>query len=426
MNIGIIGSGGREHAFAYKVLQSKLCKKLFCIPGNAGTKDMAINVNIDITNFIEIGEFCLQNEISLLIVGPEIPLVLGIYDYFKKEEKYKNILVFGPSAKGAMLEGSKDFSKAFMQRNNIPTAHYATFTNKNIIEGIDFIKSQQLPIVLKADGLAAGKGVLICNNYDEAISEFKALLQGKFGESSQKVVIEQFLHGIEYSVFVITDGKNFKILPEAKDYKRIGEGDTGLNTGGMGAISPVPFVSADLMKKTVETIIKPTIHGLQKEGIEYIGFIYFGLIKVGEKPFTIEYNCRLGDPETQVVLPRLENDLLDLILACFENQLQEKEIKASEKHCVTTVLASKGYPESSESGVEILFPTVQNPLIFHSGTKYNQNKIETNGGRVLAVSALGNTLNEAIYQSQLIASQIIFDGKYYRKDIGNDVLGEKK
>lgn len=423
MNIAIIGSGGREHAFAYKVRQSSLCEKLYCIPGNAGTASLAKNIDIEITDFEKIGDFCLKNDISLLIVGPELPLVKGIFDYFSNSEKYKNIKVFGPSAQGALMEGSKDFSKKFMQKHHIPTAQYLTITKDNLTEGIAFIQQQTPPIVLKADGLASGKGVLICDTHHEAIQELQLLLSGKFGESSSKVVIEQFLKGIEYSVFVITDGKQYKILPEAKDYKRIGEGDTGLNTGGMGAVSPVPFVDSLLMEKTIEQVIKPTVKGIEAENINYKGFIYFGLINVGGNPMVIEYNCRLGDPETEVVLPRLENDIVALILSCFDDTLGENTINISSKYCVTTVLASRGYPENAEKGKIISFPETDNDsFIFHSGTAFQNNSVVSNGGRVLAVSVLGNTLHAAMEASQKLAAAIDFDGKYFRKDIGKDVL----
>ena len=422
MNILILGSGGREHTFAWKIKQSPLCNQLFIAPGNAGTQQQGINVAINPMDFEAVKQLALEKTIDMVVVGPEAPLVAGIYDFFQKDELLKHIAVIGPSAKGAQLEGSKAFSKAFMAKRNIPTAGYREFTQANIQEGLAYIDQSTPPIVLKADGLAAGKGVLILNDVAEAKMEFSAMLDGKFGAASEKVVIEDFLDGIEFSVFVLTDGKEYKILPIAKDYKRIGEGDTGLNTGGMGAISPVPFVDKVLMQKVEERIIIPTIKGIQEEKLSYQGFVFIGLIRVDNEPFVIEYNCRMGDPETEVVLPRLENDLLEMLVALSEGRLKEIEVIISEKAATTIMLVSGGYPESYEKGKEMTgFTRVQDSILFHAGTKQVDNKVVTNGGRVLAITSYGDDFKTALALSNKNAQLIDFEQKNYRKDIGFDL-----
>lgn len=423
MNILLLGSGGREHAFASKIKQSVHCAKLYIAKGNPGTAQLGENVTIDIADFESLGNFCIQKNITLIVVGPEVPLVQGIYDFFKNKTELKHIRVFGASKQGAQLEGSKQFSKAFMLRHAIPTAMYQSFHKSEIHQAQSFCEKIGLPIVIKADGLAAGKGVVICHSVNEAHAEIAEMFNGKFGESSDNIVIEQFLNGIEFSVFVITDGKNFKILPTAKDYKRIGEGDTGLNTGGMGAVSPVPFVTQSIMQRVETTIVKPTIDGLYNEKIEYKGIVYVGIMLVGDKPYVIEYNCRMGDPETQVVLPRLQNDLLELINSVFDNTLENQCINISSKACITNVIASRGYPEKSESDVPItLCSTNENEIIFHAGTKINNEQLCTNGGRVLCTTALSDTLELAQTQARELAEKIRFDGKYFRRDIGNDII----
>jgi phosphoribosylamine--glycine ligase len=419
MNILLLGSGGREHAFAWKIAQSTLCEKLFIAPGNPGTALCGTNVAIDINDFEKQEEFCLAHDISLIVVGPEEPLVNGVFDYFSKKYTDGKIAVIGPSKNGAQLEGSKAFAKEFMMRHQIPTAAYREFNINTLEEGIAYIASQQPPIVLKADGLAAGKGVVICPTISEAQNELRDMIgNARFGTASAKVVIEQFLSGIEFSVFVLTDGNNYKILPEAKDYKRIGEGDTGLNTGGMGAISPVPFFNEQLLKKVETRIIQPTIEGLKKENITYKGFIYFGLIKVDEEPFVIEYNCRMGDPETEIVLPRLKTDLVKLLQAVVNNTLQNEAIDIDERAAATVIVASGGYPGNYEKGKNITLPNNTSSIIFHAGTKQNNNEIVTNGGRVLAVTSLGENLKEAVNNSLNTIEQIHFEGMYFRKDIG--------
>ena len=422
MNILILGSGGREHTFAWKISQSPLCTQVYIAPGNAGTQQHGINISINPMDFEAVKNLAIEKAIDMVIVGPEAPLVAGIYDFFKKDDSLKNIPVIGPSAKGAQLEGSKAFSKAFMAKRNIPTAGYREFTQASLQEGLNYIDQLNPPVVLKADGLAAGKGVLILNDIEEAKMEFSAMLDGKFGAASEKVVIEDFLDGIEFSVFVLTDGKDYKILPIAKDYKRIGEGDTGLNTGGMGAVSPVPFVDDVLMKKVEERIIIPTVKGIAEEELEYQGFIFIGLIRVNNEPYVIEYNCRMGDPETEVVLPRLENDFLELLIALTKGQLNEIDIKISEKAATTIMLVSGGYPEVYEKGkVMTGFTDVKDSILFHAGTKQADTNIVTNGGRVIAITSLGNDFKEALAISNKNAVLINFDKKNFRKDIGFDL-----
>lgn len=419
MNILLLGSGGREHALAWKMAQSKHCTQLYIAPGNAGTVQCGTNINISVNDFEAIKNFCDEKQIEMIVVGPEEPLVKGIYDYFESW----NGLVIGPSAKGAQLEGSKAFSKKFMQRHNIPTASYAEFSLKNFDEGKQYITEHSLPVVLKADGLAAGKGVVISNTHEEALSAFEEMIINKqFGEASCKVVIEQFLQGIETSVFVLTDGKDYKIIGHAKDYKRIGEGDTGLNTGGMGCVSPVPFVDELFMKKVEQFIIQPTINGLAKENITYKGFIFFGLINVNGEPFVIEYNCRMGDPETEVVMPRLKNDLVELFIALHEGKLNTVTIEFDERACAVVVAVSGGYPGEYKkslqiSGIENL-KSNNDTIVFHAGTKKADDLIVTNGGRVLAVTSYGNNIADAVNKSKNILQQIHFEGMYYRSDIG--------
>ncbi|MES2382738.1 MAG: phosphoribosylamine--glycine ligase [Bacteroidota bacterium] len=421
MNILLIGSGGREHAFAYKLKQSKECKQLYIMPGNAGTTAFGQNVKINPNDFPAVLDFSLQNQIDMVVVGPEEPLVLGLRDYFEANEQAKNILFVGPDKMGATMEGSKDWSKAFMYKNNIPTAAYQTFTSQNLNEGIAYLKTQKMPIVLKADGLAAGKGVLICETLEEAIHELQQMISDeKFGAASSKVVIEEFLSGIELSVFVLSDGNTYKILPTAKDYKRIGEGDTGLNTGGMGAISPVPFADDVFMQKVIDRIIEPTVKGLKAENIKYIGFIFIGLIKVGEEPFVIEYNCRMGDPETETVLPLIESDFTALMVATAKGDLHNIDMKISSKHAATVMMVSKGYPNEYEKGkVMSGFNQAADSMLFHAGTALNnEEEVVTNGGRVLAITSFGNSLSEAVQQSLTNAEKIQYEGKYFRKDIG--------
>lgn len=420
MNILLLGSGGREHAFAWKLSQSSLCSKLFIAPGNAGTSAHGQNVPMSVNDFSAIEKFVLENEVELVVVGPEDPLVNGIYDYFQMKDTLKNIPVIGPSKNGAMLEGSKAFAKQFMIRHHIPTAAYEEFTLANLEDGFDFIDEQVPPIVLKADGLAAGKGVLICSNHNEAKAELREMIEEtKFGAASSKVVIEQFLKGIEFSVFVLTDGANYKILPNAKDYKRIGEGDTGLNTGGMGCISPVPFVDDAMMQKVEQRVIIPTIEGLKKDNITYIGFIYIGFMNVNGEPYVIEYNCRMGDPETEIVLPRIKSDLVKLLLATGSGNLNKETIEIDERAAATVIVASGGYPENYEKGKVIKgLNEVTASIVFHAGTKSENGGIVTNGGRVLAVTSYGSDIVEAVKKSNESITRINFDGKYYRKDIG--------
>lgn len=423
MKVLLLGSGGREHALAWKIAQSSILDELFIAPGNAGTKKHGKNVDLSPTDFDGIKDFVISQQIDMVIVGPEEPLVNGIYDYFQADEQLKKVGIIGPSKFGAQLEGSKDFAKAFMARHAIPTAKYGTFTAETITQGLSFLDAMKGPYVLKADGLAAGKGVLILSDLDEAKSELKSmLLDEKFGAASSKVVIEQFLDGIELSVFVLTDGESFKLLPEAKDYKRIGEGDTGLNTGGMGAISPVPFADASFMDKVHNRIIVPTIKGLKSEKITYKGFVFFGLINVKGDPYVIEYNCRMGDPETEVVIPRLKSDILDLFEGVASNTLSERDIQFIDKSAATVMMVSGGYPGDYEKGKSIFgLNSIVDSIVFHAGTSADGPSVLTAGGRVLAVTSYGKNLEAALEKSYDSISKITYDGAYYRKDIGQDV-----
>jgi len=422
MNILIIGSGGREHALAWKTAQSRRGVKLFIAPGNAGTAQVGTNVNVAVTDFEKLGIFAVENHIEMIIVGPEDPLVRGIYDYFKNTPNLQHIPVIGPSKEGAQLEGSKDFAKIFMKENNIPTAAYLSVTAETLDKGCAFLGTLKPPYVLKADGLAAGKGVLIIGNLEDAREELRQMLDGKFGEASKKVVVEEHLSGIELSAFVITDGITYRLLPEAKDYKRIGEGDTGMNTGGMGAVSPVPFANPSFMRKVEDRIIKPTIEGLRKQKIDYQGFIFFGLMNCNGDPYVIEYNARLGDPESEVILPRIREDMVELLMAVANKSLHTLRVSIEEQSVATVMLASGGYPGEYEKGKEITnLDKVSGSIVFHAGTKVQEGKILTNGGRVIAVSSRGNTVKEALTLSYKNAALIDFDGKYYRKDIGFDL-----
>ena len=427
MRVLLLGSGGREHALAWKISQSSILDELYIAPGNAGTRQFGKNIPISPIDFDAVKLFVLENSIEMVVVGPEEPLVLGIYDYFITDPDLYKIPVIGPSKFGAQLEGSKDFAKAFMNRHSIPTAKYATFTIENLEEGLTFLKNMKSPYVLKADGLAAGKGVLIIQDLDEAQAELKSMLQHqKFGEASKKVVIEQFLDGIELSVFIVTDGYSFKLLPEAKDYKRIGEGDTGPNTGGMGAISPVPFADAAFMDKVHNRIIVPTVKGLKSEGIVYKGFVFFGLICVKGDPYVIEYNCRMGDPETEVVIPRLKSDILDLFEGIASNTLSERDIQFIDKSAATVMMVAGGYPDVYEKGKQIYgLNSVVDSLVFHAGTIADGPSVLTSGGRVLAVTSYGKNIEVAIEKAYEAVSKISFEGAYYRKDLGQDILSQK-
>lgn len=421
MNILILGSGGREHALAWKISQSKLCRQLFIAPGNAGTSLCGINVPIQVNEFDAIKDFCLKNDIHLLVVGPEGPLVEGITDNFRTNET-KHIGIIGPSAYAAQLEGSKAFAKKFMQKYDIPTAAYLEVTHENLDLGFEFLDSLKAPYVLKADGLAAGKGVLIIDELSEAKNQLNEMLSGKFGKASETVVIEEFLSGIEFSVFALTDGKDYILLPEAKDYKRVGEGDTGLNTGGMGAISPVPFVDKILWEKVIDRIVKPTIEGISAEKMDYTGFVFFGLITVKGEPFVIEYNCRLGDPETEVIIPRINDDLVTLLHDAINGNLKDKILSISDKSAATVMMVSGGYPGDFEkykviNGTE----NINTSLVFHAGTISKEGKILTNGGRVLAVTTLNHDFKKAVEVSLKNVEEISFEGKYYRRDIGFDL-----
>ena len=424
MNVLILGSGGREHAFTLKLSESKKIDQLFIAPGNAGTSKIATNISISPTNFSAIKEVVLSKKINMVVVGPEAPLVEGIHDFFLADNDLKDISVIGPKKDGALLEGSKDFSKQFMLKHGIPTAKYQSFTNENLEEGYDFLETLNPPYVLKADGLAAGKGVLILNSLDEAKKELQEMVSNqKFGDASSTVVIEEFLKGIELSVFVLTDGKSYKILPSAKDYKRIGEGDTGLNTGGMGAISPVPFADESFINKVEELIVKPTISGLQKEGIDYRGFIFIGLMNDNGNPSVVEYNVRMGDPETEVVLPRIESDLLELFEGVANQTLNEKSFSVTSKTATTVMLVSGGYPESYEKNKQITgLENVNDSLVYHAGTTNNEGNLVTNGGRVMAVTSFGETIQEGLKKSYNSIQKIHFDKMNYRKDIGFDLL----
>ncbi len=425
MNILLLGSGGREHAFAWKIVQSPRCNQLFVAPGNPGTAEIAINVPLGATDFLGIQKFIQTHAIDLLVIGPEEPLVKGLVDYLHAQQGLEQLPIVGPSQLGATLEGSKDFSKQFMRRNNVPTAAYATFHADQLEEGLAYLEQQSLPIVLKADGLAAGKGVLICENLEEAkISLKEMLVDAKFGEASSKVVVEEFLTGIELSVFVATDGVSYKILPEAKDYKRIGEGDTGLNTGGMGAVSPVPFADAAFLSKVEERIVKPSIQGLEKEGIPFKGFLFIGLMNTNGDPYVIEYNVRMGDPETEAVLPRIESDFVDLLAAIAGGSLESYILQLSSKTCATVVMVSGGYPEEYEKGFSISIPGERiGTVLFHAGTARNESgSLVNSGGRVLAVTGMGNDLEEALASAYGTIEKVSWQKAYFRRDIGQDIL----
>lgn len=423
MRILVIGSGGREHAIGWKIAQDEKREDIFFLPGNAGTAQIGQNIDGDVMDFVHIKESCIANNIEMVVVGPENPLCAGIYDLFKTDEALKNIALIGPSREGAQLEGSKDFAKAFMAKYDIPTAQYQTFTSDSIEEGKAFMKTLAPPYVLKADGPAAGKGVVILDTYEQASQELEEMLNGKFGEASSKVVIEEFLSGIECSVFVLTDGKNYKILPVAKDYKRIGEGDTGLNTGGMGAISPVPFADEVFMSKVKERVVLPTLHGIEQENIDYKGFIFIGLISVKGEPFVIEYNVRLGDPETEAIMLRIESSLVDLFKGVANQNLDEVDYKESKQTSATVMLVSQGYPEKYEKGKAITFETDKDydGAVFHAGTKQQDDQIVTNGGRVISVSAKGDNIPEVLKKAYQQVDKISFEGKFYRKDLGFDL-----
>ena len=422
MKVLLLGSGGREHALAWKINQSERLTKLYVAPGNAGTAEIAENVNIKVTDFEALANFVENNAIDVLVVGPEDPLVEGIRDYFEADARFARLMIVGPGKAGAILEGSKDFAKEFMFRHHIPTAGYLTVTKDNLEKGFAFLEPLKPPYVLKADGLAAGKGVLILDNLEEAKRELELMLGGKFGKAGNQVVIEEYLKGIELSVFALTDGRSYKILGSAKDYKRIGEGDMGLNTGGMGAVSPVPFANEEFNRKVEERVVRPTIEGLQKDGIDYKGFVFFGLMNVGGDPYVIEYNVRMGDPETEVVMPRLKTDILSLFEAMAKGELEQAAFELDDRFCTTVMLVSQGYPGDYEKGKEITgVPDVKGSIVFHAGTKLADGKVVTNGGRVIAVSSFGKTMREALAQSYENVAKIHFDGMNFRRDIGFDL-----
>jgi len=427
MNVLVLGSGGREHALSWKIAQSSMCEKIFIAPGNSGTKLVGENVDINVTDFEAIKKFVIEKSIEMVVVGPEDPLVLGIYDFFQQDKDLKEVCLIGPSKEGAKLEGSKEFSKQFMEKHSIPTAKYQSFTKTNLEHGYAFLETLSPPYVLKADGLAAGKGVLILDDLNEAKKELKLMLtQSKFGAASDKVVIEEFLDGIELSVFVLTDGKDYKVLPSAKDYKRIGEGDKGLNTGGMGAISPVPFANKFFLEKVEDRIIKPTIEGLKSQEIEYKGFIFIGLMNVKGDPFVIEYNVRMGDPETEVVIPRIKSDLLNLFKGIADGTFGEKDFYVDQDFAATVMLVSGGYPEAYQKGKVISgLDNVENGMVFHAGTKDDGDQIVTNGGRVLALTSFGRDIEDSTSKAFANAEKIEFEGKNYRKDIGLDLLKQE-
>ena len=422
MKVLLLGSGGREHALAWKINQSERLTKLYVAPGNAGTAEIAENVNIKVTDFEALATFVEYNAIDMLVVGPEDPLVEGIRDYFEADARFARLMIVGPGRAGAILEGSKDFAKEFMFRHHIPTAGYLTVTKDNLEKGFAFLETLKPPYVLKADGLAAGKGVLILDNLEEAKRELELMLGGKFGKAGNQVVIEEYLKGIELSVFALTDGKSYKILGSSMDYKRIGEGDTGLKSGGMGAVSPVPFANEEFNRKVEERVVRPTIEGLQKDGIDYKGFVFFGLMNVGGDPYVIEYNVRMGDPETEVVMPRLKTDILSLFEAMAKGELEQAAFELDDRFCTTVMLVSQGYPGDYEKGKEITgVPDVKGSIVFHAGTKLAEGKVVTNGGRVIAVSSFGKTMREALAQSYKNVAKIHFDGMNFRRDIGFDL-----